>query len=198
VSRDGRPRHHLRAIDQQRHLHRHRAASAYRQGAVYANGEFIQVHPTASQGANKLAHLGKRPRRGGRVWVPKIQATSASRTPFPSEIATTFSNECTRVTEISCLATSRRARFFALASRASRHLQRKDRQERERSLPRPDAQGEAFLRRSSRHPRDLRKVRRSRPVQEPMKVFPRCTIPWAASGSTSNGTERVARRRLSA
>ena len=30
------------------------AALVYQQGAIYANGEFIQVHPTAIQGPDKL------------------------------------------------------------------------------------------------------------------------------------------------
>ena len=48
------------------------AASVYRQGAVYANGEFIQVHPTAIPGADKLRLISESARgEGGRVWVPK-------------------------------------------------------------------------------------------------------------------------------
>ena len=48
------------------------AASAYKQGAVYANGEFIQVHPTAIPGADKLRLISESARgEGGRVWVPK-------------------------------------------------------------------------------------------------------------------------------
>lgn len=48
------------------------AASVYRQGAIYANGEFIQVHPTAIPGADKLRLISESARgEGGRVWVPK-------------------------------------------------------------------------------------------------------------------------------
>ncbi len=48
------------------------AAAAYRQGACYANGEFIQVHPTAIPGADKLRLISESVRgEGGRVWVPK-------------------------------------------------------------------------------------------------------------------------------
>lgn len=48
------------------------AASVYGQGAVYANGEFIQVHPTAIPGADKLRLISESARgEGGRVWVPK-------------------------------------------------------------------------------------------------------------------------------
>jgi succinate dehydrogenase / fumarate reductase flavoprotein subunit len=48
------------------------AAIAYQQGAVYANGEFIQVHPTAIPGADKLRLISESARgEGGRIWVPK-------------------------------------------------------------------------------------------------------------------------------
>jgi len=45
---------------------------AYRAGAWYGNGEFIQVHPTAIPGADKLRLMSESARgEGGRVWVPK-------------------------------------------------------------------------------------------------------------------------------
>ena len=48
------------------------AAAVYRQGACYANGEFIQVHPTAIPGADKLRLISESVRgEGGRIWVPK-------------------------------------------------------------------------------------------------------------------------------
>lgn len=48
------------------------AAVAYRQGAIYGNGEFIQVHPTAIPGTDKLRLISESVRgEGGRVWVPK-------------------------------------------------------------------------------------------------------------------------------
>lgn len=41
-------------------------------GAKYGNGEFIQVHPTAIPGADKLRLMSESARgEGGRVWVPK-------------------------------------------------------------------------------------------------------------------------------
>lgn len=44
----------------------------YQQGAFYANGEFIQVHPTAIPGEDKLRLMSESARgEGGRVWVPK-------------------------------------------------------------------------------------------------------------------------------
>jgi succinate dehydrogenase / fumarate reductase flavoprotein subunit len=49
-------------------------AIAYRQGAHYANGEFIQVHPTAIPGEDKLRLMSESARgEGGRIWVPKVQ-----------------------------------------------------------------------------------------------------------------------------
>ena len=48
------------------------AAGVYRQGARYANGEFIQVHPTAIPGEDKLRLMSESARgEGGRVWVPR-------------------------------------------------------------------------------------------------------------------------------
>ncbi|MGI8908761.1 MAG: succinate dehydrogenase flavoprotein subunit [Candidatus Sumerlaeaceae bacterium] len=43
---------------------------AYQQGCVYANGEFVQVHPTAIPGEDKLRLMSESARgEGGRVWV---------------------------------------------------------------------------------------------------------------------------------
>ena len=47
-------------------------SAAYQQGAKYANGEFIQVHPTSIPGEDKLRLMSESARgEGGRVWVPK-------------------------------------------------------------------------------------------------------------------------------
>src|SRR5262249_54659945 len=47
------------------------AAVAYQQGAIYANGEFIQVHPTSIPGPDKLRLMSESLRgEGGRLWVP--------------------------------------------------------------------------------------------------------------------------------
>ncbi len=44
----------------------------FQQGVKYANGEFIQVHPTAIPGADKLRLMSESARgEGGRVWVPR-------------------------------------------------------------------------------------------------------------------------------
>jgi succinate dehydrogenase / fumarate reductase flavoprotein subunit len=48
------------------------ASACYQQGAKYANGEFIQVHPTSIPGEDKLRLMSESARgEGGRVWVPR-------------------------------------------------------------------------------------------------------------------------------
>src|SRR6202165_2678753 len=47
-------------------------AALFQQGVDYANGEFIQVHPTCIPGEDKLRLMSESARgEGGRVWVPK-------------------------------------------------------------------------------------------------------------------------------
>ena len=47
-------------------------SALYQQGVYYANGEFIQVHPTSIPGEDKLRLMSESARgEGGRVWVPK-------------------------------------------------------------------------------------------------------------------------------
>ena len=49
-------------------------SALYQQGVYYANGEFIQVHPTSIPGEDKLRLMSESARgEGGRVWVPKQQ-----------------------------------------------------------------------------------------------------------------------------
>jgi succinate dehydrogenase / fumarate reductase flavoprotein subunit len=44
----------------------------FQAGVRYANGEFIQVHPTAIPGADKLRLMSESARgEGGRIWVPR-------------------------------------------------------------------------------------------------------------------------------
>jgi succinate dehydrogenase / fumarate reductase flavoprotein subunit len=48
------------------------AGRAYIEGAIYANGEFIQVHPTSIPGEDKLRLMSESVRgEGGRIWVAK-------------------------------------------------------------------------------------------------------------------------------
>ena len=56
------------------------ASAAYQDGATYANGEFIQVHPTSIPGEDKLRLMSESARgEGGRVWVPRTPGDRASR-----------------------------------------------------------------------------------------------------------------------
>ena len=52
-------------------------SALFQQGVHYANGEFIQVHPTAIPGEDKLRLMSESARgEGGRVWVPKNSGDS--------------------------------------------------------------------------------------------------------------------------
>ena len=60
------------------------AGRTYQAGVKYANGEFIQVHPTAIPAADKLRLMSESARgEGGRVWVPRTPQDPRA----PSEIA---------------------------------------------------------------------------------------------------------------
>jgi succinate dehydrogenase / fumarate reductase, flavoprotein subunit len=59
-------------------------AACYIQGARYANGEFIQVHPTSIPGEDKLRLMSESARgEGGRVWVPKADGDARSPRDIP-------------------------------------------------------------------------------------------------------------------
>ncbi|HEV7700761.1 MAG TPA: succinate dehydrogenase flavoprotein subunit [Pyrinomonadaceae bacterium] len=56
----------------------------YQQGARYANGEFIQVHPTSIPGEDKLRLMSESARgEGGRVWVPKADGDARAPRDIP-------------------------------------------------------------------------------------------------------------------
>ncbi len=60
------------------------ASRCYQAGVKYANGEFIQVHPTAIPGADKLRLMSESARgEGGRVWVPGKKDASGAWGPHP-------------------------------------------------------------------------------------------------------------------
>jgi succinate dehydrogenase / fumarate reductase flavoprotein subunit len=62
------------------------ASAVYQQGAIYANGEFIQVHPTAIPGADKLRLISESARgEGGRVWVPKDKSDKRNPRDIPEK-----------------------------------------------------------------------------------------------------------------
>src|SRR5919112_14541 len=59
-------------------------SACYQQGARYANGEFIQVHPTSIPGEDKLRLMSESARgEGGRVWVPKAQGDKRQPSSIP-------------------------------------------------------------------------------------------------------------------
>src|SRR6186997_574923 len=59
-------------------------ATCYQQGARYANGEFIQVHPTSIPGEDKLRLMSESARgEGGRVWVPAAPGDTRSPRDIP-------------------------------------------------------------------------------------------------------------------
>lgn len=59
-------------------------SACYQQGARYANGEFIQVHPTSIPGEDKLRLMSESARgEGGRVWVPKANGDKRSPRDIP-------------------------------------------------------------------------------------------------------------------
>lgn len=59
-------------------------SAAYQQGARYANGEFIQVHPTSIPGEDKLRLMSESARgEGGRVWVPRTDGDKRSPREIP-------------------------------------------------------------------------------------------------------------------
>lgn len=61
-------------------------SACYQQGAKYANGEFIQVHPTSIPGEDKLRLMSESARgEGGRIWVPKKQGDDRSPQDIPGE-----------------------------------------------------------------------------------------------------------------
>ncbi len=60
-------------------------SACYQQGAKYANGEFIQVHPTSIPGEDKLRLMSESARgEGGRVWVPKNQGDKRAPQDIPA------------------------------------------------------------------------------------------------------------------
>lgn len=59
-------------------------STCYQQGAKYANGEFIQVHPTSIPGEDKLRLMSESARgEGGRVWVPRKQGDTRPPSSIP-------------------------------------------------------------------------------------------------------------------
>ena len=61
------------------------AGRAYQEGAIYANGEFIQVHPTAIPGEDKLRLISRvaRAARAAASGCRRRRATPATRRTIP-------------------------------------------------------------------------------------------------------------------
>lgn len=59
------------------------ASLAFQAGAVYANGEFIEVHPMATAGTSKPHPIDLRLRAVGRLWVPKDPREGRAPTRIP-------------------------------------------------------------------------------------------------------------------
>jgi len=59
-------------------------SALFQQGVDYANGEFIQVHPTAIPGEDKLRLMSESARgEGGRIWVPRNPAEKRAAKSIP-------------------------------------------------------------------------------------------------------------------
>ena len=152
------------------------ASAAYQQGACYANGEFIQVHPTAIPGADKLRLISESVRgEGGRVWVPRDLKERRAGRDVPESAREYFLEE-------------KYPGYGNLVPRdiASRELFKKcfhekrgvynaaSGRERERGLPRRDAPAARSAPQEARgRARDLREVRRRGPVRQPDARLPR-------------------------
>ena len=61
-------------------------SACYQQGAKYANGEFIQVHPTSIPGEDKLRLMSESARgEGGGGWVPRAKGDKRSPSSIPEK-----------------------------------------------------------------------------------------------------------------
>src|SRR5580704_10751857 len=151
------------------------ASAVYQQGAVYANGECIQVHPTAIPGADKLRLISESARgEGGRVWVPKDKTDKRAPRDIPEKDRDYFLERmypgygnvvprdiASRALVKTC-AHEGRGIFNAETGKNEKEVYLDLTQGRE--VPPQQAR---------RHPRDLREVRRGRSVQEPDEGLPR-------------------------
>src|ERR1044072_6104519 len=69
-------------------------SACYQQGARYANGEFIQVHPTSIPGEDKLRLMSESARgEGGRVWVPRDPQDTRAPSQIPESERSYFLEE---------------------------------------------------------------------------------------------------------
>lgn len=62
------------------------AGRVYQQGALFANGEFIQFHPTGMKGHDKNRLMSEASRgEGGRIWVPRQKGDTRAPRQIPEE-----------------------------------------------------------------------------------------------------------------
>ena len=145
-------------------------SALYQQGCYYANGEFIQVHPTCIPGEDKLRLMSESARgEGGRVWVPKTAGRQARSQVHSAERALVLSGRV--VSEVRQPGAARRghARDFQSGVRAQpRHRRQAD------GLSRPDAHRPQDSRpQAGRHSRNLREVCGRRSARHADEDFPR-------------------------
>ena len=112
------------------------ASRCFQVGAKYGNGEFIQVHPTAIPGADKLRLMSESARgEGGRVWVPRKPQDPRDPLTIPEARALLLPRRALSEVRQPRAARHRHARDF-------RHLRERRAERREGSavrLSRPDA-----------------------------------------------------------
>ena len=142
VPRDGRRRHRLRPLDEQRDLHRHRARAASTSRArCYAQR---RVHPGAPDGDPRRRqappHLGERARRRRPRLGPEGREGEAPRPRRPREGARLLPRAHVPGLRQPRPARHREPRALQeVLPRGARRLQPKTQQERARGLPRPHA-----------------------------------------------------------
>ena len=144
-------------------------SALYQQGAHYANGEFIQVHPTAIPGEDKLRLMSESARgEGGRVWVPRDRSEKRVAKSIPEADRYYFLEE-------------RYPKYGNLVPRdiATREIFKIVYEDNMGIDGQPMVYldlthlSKARLQQARRHPRNLRKIRRRRPPRPvPMKIFP--------------------------
>ncbi len=170
-------------------------SALYQQGAYYANGEFIQVHPTAIPGEDKLRLMSESARgEGGRVWVPKDKNDKRAAQIHPRIRPLVLPRRV--VPQVRQPRPPRRSHPRHLQGRLrARHGHRRPAHGLPRRLP-PFARAPAQAR---RHPRDLREVRRRRPPQSPHEDLPRHALhhgrPLGRLQPADEHPRRIRRRR---
>ena len=145
-------------------------SALYQQGCYYANGEFIQVHPTSIPGEDKLRLMSESARgEGGRVWVPKKPGDKRDPNPFRRASAGTSSKSGIRSTATWCRAMWPRAPSFKVVYEHNLGIDGKPMVYLD--LTHIDPQGSRPQAR--RHSRNLREVCGRRSAQSADEDFPR-------------------------